>query len=73
MCFTVDHQLLFVELTEQAVEDGFLFYATFYNAPPAIKVCSRRLLSTAAAAGRYQRYADGFGSFETEMGVVPRS
>ena len=39
MCFTVDHRLLFVDLTEEAIEDGFLFYATFYEAPPAIKVC----------------------------------
>jgi hypothetical protein len=26
------------ELTEEIVEDGFQFYATFFNAPPAIKV-----------------------------------
>ena len=39
VCFTVDHKLLFGALTEQAVEDGFFFYTTFYNSPPVIKVC----------------------------------
>lgn len=40
VCFTVDHKLLFGQLTDQAVDDGFLLYANFYNAPPAIKVHS---------------------------------
>jgi len=35
--FTVDHKLLFSKFTEQDVEDGFFYYTTFYNAPPAIK------------------------------------
>lgn len=38
MCFTVDHKVLFGELTDQTVEDGFFFYTTFYNAPPVIRV-----------------------------------
>ncbi|PAV20103.1 Shr3 amino acid permease chaperone [Pyrrhoderma noxium] len=38
VCFTVDHKLLFGALTEQAVEDGFFFYTTFYNSPPVIKL-----------------------------------
>lgn len=38
MCFTIDHKLLFAEFDEQDIEDGFLFYTMFYNAPPAIKV-----------------------------------
>ncbi|EJD07547.1 uncharacterized protein FOMMEDRAFT_137824 [Fomitiporia mediterranea MF3/22] len=37
VCFTVDHKLLFGELTEQTVDDGFFFYTTFYNAPPVIR------------------------------------
>lgn len=38
VCFNVDHRLLYSDLTEQTVEDGFQFYTTFYNAPPAIRV-----------------------------------
>ncbi|KZT27784.1 Shr3 amino acid permease chaperone [Neolentinus lepideus HHB14362 ss-1] len=36
ICLNVDYRLLF-HLNQQAVEDGFQFYTTFYNAPPAIK------------------------------------
>ena len=38
VCMNIDHRLLYQELNEQTIEDGFLFYTTFYNAPPAIKV-----------------------------------
>jgi hypothetical protein len=38
ICFNVDHRLLWAELTEESVNDGFQFYTTFYSAPPAIKV-----------------------------------
>ncbi|KAL5531646.1 hypothetical protein ACEPAG_4523 [Sanghuangporus baumii] len=37
VCFTIDHKLLFGQLNEQSVEDGFFFYTTFYNAPPVIR------------------------------------
>ncbi|OAX41387.1 hypothetical protein K503DRAFT_767731 [Rhizopogon vinicolor AM-OR11-026] len=37
ICYCVDHRILHQELTEEIVEDGFQFYATFFNAPPAIK------------------------------------
>ncbi|KAG2138844.1 Shr3 amino acid permease chaperone [Suillus cothurnatus] len=37
ICFFVDYRILHQELTEEVVEDGFQFYATFFNAPPAIK------------------------------------
>ncbi|KAF8742526.1 hypothetical protein AX14_003924 [Amanita brunnescens Koide BX004] len=37
ICFNVDHRLLWTELTEESVNDGFQFYTTFYSAPPAIK------------------------------------
>jgi hypothetical protein len=40
ICFNVDHRILWgsAGLTDEVVVDGFQFYATFYNAPPAIKV-----------------------------------
>ncbi|KAI5121515.1 hypothetical protein M0805_006552 [Coniferiporia weirii] len=37
VCFSVDHKLLFGEVLEKSVEDGFFFYTTFYNSPPVIK------------------------------------
>ena len=37
ICFNVDHRLLY-NLSEDAIMDGFQFYTTFFNAPPAIKV-----------------------------------
>ncbi|KAF9478274.1 hypothetical protein BDN70DRAFT_809127 [Pholiota conissans] len=37
ICFNVDHRLLWGEITEDVIADGFLFYTTFYNAPLAIK------------------------------------
>jgi xanthosine utilization system XapX-like protein len=44
ICFNVDHKLLFTEYTNEAVEDGFLFYTTFFNAPPAIKALLHGLI-----------------------------
>ncbi|KDR67936.1 hypothetical protein GALMADRAFT_146679 [Galerina marginata CBS 339.88] len=37
ICFNVDHRLLWGEITEDVINDGFQFYTTFFNAPPAIK------------------------------------
>ncbi|KAF5362548.1 hypothetical protein D9756_002553 [Leucocoprinus leucothites] len=39
ICFNVDHRILWgsAGLTSEVVADGFQFYATFFNAPPAIK------------------------------------
>ncbi|PFH46113.1 hypothetical protein AMATHDRAFT_70626 [Amanita thiersii Skay4041] len=37
ICFNVDHKLLWTELTEETVNDGFQFYTTFFTSPPAIK------------------------------------
>ncbi|KAF8998600.1 Shr3 amino acid permease chaperone [Cyathus striatus] len=37
ICFNVDHKILWTELTDDVVADGFQFYTTFFNAPPAIK------------------------------------
>ncbi|KAF9457195.1 Shr3 amino acid permease chaperone [Collybia nuda] len=37
ICFNVDHRILWGQLTNDVVNDGFQFYTTFFNAPPAIK------------------------------------
>ncbi|KAF8141697.1 Shr3 amino acid permease chaperone [Boletus edulis] len=37
ICFFVDYRILYQDLTEDTIKDGFQFYATFFNAPPAIK------------------------------------
>lgn len=37
ICFFVDYRILHQPLTDDIIEDGFQFYATFFNAPPAIK------------------------------------
>jgi len=38
ICFNVDHRVLWSEVSEDVIKDGFQFYTTFFNAPPAIKV-----------------------------------
>ena len=38
ICFNVDQRVLWSGTTEDVVKDGFQFYTTFFNAPPAIKV-----------------------------------
>ncbi|KAF7309595.1 hypothetical protein MIND_00330500 [Mycena indigotica] len=37
ICFSVDYRVLWGGLTEETIQDGFQFYTTFFNAPPAIK------------------------------------
>ncbi|KAJ6591810.1 Shr3 amino acid permease chaperone [Mycena vulgaris] len=37
ICFNIDHRVLWGGLSEDTIEDGFQFYTTFFNAPPAIK------------------------------------
>ncbi|KAI0793970.1 hypothetical protein C8Q74DRAFT_547404 [Fomes fomentarius] len=37
ICLNVDYRILFSPLTGDVARDGFEFYTTFYNAPPAIK------------------------------------
>jgi len=46
--FNVDHRILWgaAGLTEEVVMDGFQFYATFFNAPPAIKVQKNQRILT---------------------------
>ncbi|TFY72295.1 hypothetical protein EVG20_g706 [Dentipellis fragilis] len=44
VCLNVDYRVLFVELTDETVEDGFKFYTMFFNAPPAIKALLHGLM-----------------------------
>ncbi|KAM5532894.1 hypothetical protein V8D89_013446 [Ganoderma adspersum] len=37
ICLNVDYRILFTALSDNVVRDGFEFYTTFYNSPPAIK------------------------------------
>ncbi|KAJ7623405.1 Shr3 amino acid permease chaperone [Roridomyces roridus] len=37
ICFIIDRRVIWGGVTEETVEDGFQFYTTFFNAPPAIK------------------------------------
>ena len=52
VCLNVDYRILFTPPTEGVVRDGFEFYATFYNAPPAIKVCVVSRTSSSDSAPR---------------------
>ena len=49
ICMNVDYRILFTPLTDEVIRDGFEFYTTFYNSPPAIKVCSRCLMADCEA------------------------
>ncbi|KAG6333542.1 hypothetical protein ID866_5553 [Astraeus odoratus] len=44
ICFFVDYRILHQPLTDEIVEDGFRFYATFFTAPPAIKALLHGLM-----------------------------
>ncbi|KAF8196659.1 Shr3 amino acid permease chaperone [Mycena galopus ATCC 62051] len=44
ICLNIDHRVLWMGLTEDTIEDGFQFYATFFNAPPAIKALLHALI-----------------------------
>ncbi|TFK91710.1 Shr3 amino acid permease chaperone [Polyporus arcularius HHB13444] len=37
ICLNVDYRILFTPLTDSVIRDGYEFYTTFYNSPPAIK------------------------------------
>ncbi|KZP26659.1 hypothetical protein FIBSPDRAFT_854713 [Athelia psychrophila] len=50
ICFNVDYRMLYQEVTEQAVTDGFQFYATFFNAPPAIRALLHGMIGVAFLA-----------------------
>ncbi|TFY80954.1 hypothetical protein EWM64_g3059 [Hericium alpestre] len=49
-CFNVDHRVLFVTLSDETVEDGFQFYTTFFNAPPAIKALLHGMMGVTVLA-----------------------
>ena len=60
ICMNVDYRLLW-SLDDQAVKDGFVFYTTFYHAPPAIRVrrmfsCRRQRLTLDVILPYYRRY-----------------
>ncbi|PIL25040.1 hypothetical protein GSI_12928 [Ganoderma sinense ZZ0214-1] len=44
ICLNVDYRILFTTLSDNVVRDGFEFYTTFYNSPPAIKASFLRSL-----------------------------
>ncbi|KAJ7918689.1 Shr3 amino acid permease chaperone [Mycena leptocephala] len=44
ICFNIDYRVLWGGLTADTVEDGFQFYTTFFNAPPAIKAMLHGLI-----------------------------
>jgi len=50
ICFNVDHRILYSPLTDEVVNDGFQFYTTFFNAPPAIKALLHALMGVAIAS-----------------------
>ncbi|KAF8661277.1 hypothetical protein AX16_001378 [Volvariella volvacea WC 439] len=49
ICFNVDHKLLWGEVTEEKIHDGFQFYTTFFNAPPAIKALLHTMIGVGMA------------------------
>ncbi|KAG6868789.1 hypothetical protein C0993_010419 [Termitomyces sp. T159_Od127] len=51
ICFNVDHRILWGQMTKDAVDDGFQFYTTFFNAPPAIKGAFQALLHGMVGVG----------------------
>ncbi|KAG7087718.1 hypothetical protein E1B28_013664 [Marasmius oreades] len=44
ICFNVDWRLLWGELSQEDIKDGFQFYTIFYSAPPAIKALLHGLM-----------------------------
>ncbi|KAF7289539.1 hypothetical protein HMN09_01348100 [Mycena chlorophos] len=47
ICFNIDYRVLWGGLTEDTIEDGFQFYTTFFNAPPAIKALLHGMIGVA--------------------------
>ncbi|KAI0060922.1 hypothetical protein BV25DRAFT_1908138 [Artomyces pyxidatus] len=48
-CANVDTRVLFAPLTEETVADGFGFYTTFFNAPPAIRALLHAVMGVGIA------------------------
>ncbi|KAI1796569.1 hypothetical protein LXA43DRAFT_1152946 [Ganoderma leucocontextum] len=51
ICLNVDYRILFTPLSDNVVRDGFEFYTTFYNSPPAIKASFLRSLQLSIHSG----------------------
>lgn len=51
ICLNVDYRILFTQPSDSVVLDGFEFYTTFYNSPPAIKVSFLRSLQSIVQPG----------------------
>ncbi|KDQ61612.1 hypothetical protein JAAARDRAFT_515241 [Jaapia argillacea MUCL 33604] len=49
ICFNVDYRVLYA-LDEQAITDGFQFYTTFFNSPPAIKAMLHAMMGVGVVA-----------------------
>ncbi|TEB36478.1 Shr3 amino acid permease chaperone [Coprinellus micaceus] len=54
LCFNVDYQILWGDLTEEVLKDGSQFYTTFFNAPPAIKALLHGMMGVGLLAGVYK-------------------
>ncbi|KAH9933348.1 ER membrane protein SH3-domain-containing protein [Fomitopsis serialis] len=48
ICLNVDYRILFTPLTDDVLRDGFEFYTTFYNSPPAIKALLHAVMGVGA-------------------------
>ncbi|RPD64322.1 hypothetical protein L226DRAFT_533613 [Lentinus tigrinus ALCF2SS1-7] len=60
ICLNVDYRILFTPLTDSVVRDGYEFYTTFYNAPPAIKALLHAvvLLGLVGLLGKMHKWDD---------------
>ncbi|RXW23956.1 hypothetical protein EST38_g1888 [Candolleomyces aberdarensis] len=54
ICFNVDYRILWGELTDEVINDGFQFYTTFFNAPPAIKALLHGMMAVGLGACLYK-------------------
>ena len=79
ICLNVDYRILFMPLTEENISDGFAFYTTFYNSPPAIKVCRFATaswlhlnVSYATLGTHARRYGHGYHRYRRKTSQVGR-
>ncbi|KAJ3821870.1 Shr3 amino acid permease chaperone [Lentinula raphanica] len=72
ICFNVDHKLLWGELNEDVIADGFSFYATFFNSPPAIKALLHGMIGVGVLGlvGKLHKWDDSAMFFDgSSLGV----
>ncbi|KAJ3809596.1 Shr3 amino acid permease chaperone [Lentinula lateritia] len=72
ICFNVDHKLLWGELTETVIADGFSFYTTFFNSPPAIKALLHGMIGVGVLGlvGKLHKWDDSAMFFDgSSLGV----